>query len=249
MMERMRVAYREHLESFAHDLIVMCDSVQSIMANASEALLTSSLEPAEQALSTADELEEVRVRCEERAVALLALEGPVARDLRQVVSSIYIVEDFDRMAALAMHIAKAARRRHPESALPDPMKGYFQEMARLVGEMAEKTRDILVDPNADVALVLSEDDDAVDDLNEYMLTLLTQREWEHSTREAVDVALLARYYERYADHCVNVAARIVYLSSGLNPTQYVEKQERDRAEADMTQRFEELERLFSQHRR
>ena len=249
MMDRMRAAYREHLESFAHDLIVMCDSVQSIMANASEALLSSSLEPAEQALSTADELEEVRVRCEERAVALLALEGPVARDLRQVVSSIYIVEDFDRMAALAMHIAKAARRRHPEHAIPVQLLGYFKEMARLVEEMGEKTRDILVDPNADVALVLNEDDDAIDDLNEYMLTMLTMREWEHTTREAVDVALLSRYFERYADHCVNVAARIVYLSSGLNPAQYVEKQERDRAEADMTQRFEELERLFSQHRR
>jgi len=245
----MRIAYREHLDNFAHDLIVMCDTVRSIMSNASAALLDAALEPAEDAISCAEPLEEIRTRCEDRAVQLLALEGPVARDLRQVVSSIYIVEDFDRMAALAMHIAKAARRRHPESAVPEPMKGYFQEMARLVGEMAEKTRDILVDPNADVALVLGEDDDAVDDLNEYMLTLLTQREWEHSTREAVDVALLARYYERYADHCVNVAARIVYLSSGLNPAQYVEKQERDRAEADMTQRFEELERLFSQHRR
>lgn len=244
----MRIAFREHLDNFAHDLIIMCDSVHSIMSNASDALLRGSLESAEDALSSADALEELRVRSEERAVQLLALEGPVARDLRQVVSSIYIVEDFQRMAALAMHIAKAARRRHPSLAIPQETVGYFQEMARLVSEMATKTRDILVDPNADVALVLAEDDDAVDDLNEYMLTLLTQREWAHSTREAVDVALLARYYERYADHCVNVAARIVYLSSGLMPEQYLAKKESDRAEADMAQRFAELERQFSQRR-
>lgn len=241
----MRIAYREHLDNFAHDLIVMCDTVRSIMTNASAALLDAYLEPAEDAISYAEPLEEIRARCEDRAVQLLALEGPVARDLRQVVSSIYIVEDFDRMAALAMHIAKAARRRHPEHAIPVQLLGYFKEMARLVEEMGEKTRDLLVDPNADVALVLNEDDDAVDDLNEYMLTMLTMREWEHTTREAVDVALLSRYYERYADHCVNVAARIVYLTSGLTPDEYTEKKERDRADADIAARFAELERQFS----
>ncbi|QGU05469.1 phosphate signaling complex protein PhoU [Corynebacterium comes] len=241
----MRIAYREHLDNFSHDLIVMCDTVRSIMSDASESLLTASLEPAEHALSTADKLDEVRIRCEDRAVELLALEGPVARDLRQVVSSIYIVEDFARMGALAMHIAKSARRRHPDHALPQPLVGYFQEMARLVSEMGDKTRDILVDPNADVALILNEDDDAVDDLHGYILTMLTQRDWPHSTRAAVDVALLARFYERYADHCVNVAARIVYLSSGLSQDDYIAKKKRDSAEADIEARFAELERQFA----
>ncbi len=244
-MKDMRTAYREDLDAFAHDLIIMCDSVQNIMSKASRALLHASLQAAEDALSLADQLEEIRVRCEERAVQLLALEGPVARDLRQVISSIYIVEDFNRMGALAMHVAKAARRRHPQHAAPERMSGYFAELARLVEEMAERTRDILVDPNADVALLLAVDDDAVDDLNEHMLIMLTQREWRYTTREAVDVALLARFYERYADHCVNVAARIVYLTSGLNPDEYLAKREREEAEADISRRFEELERQFS----
>lgn len=245
MMGPMRIAYREHLDNFAHDLIVMCDTVRSIMTNASEALLTASLEPAEDAIASADSLNEIKLRCEDRAVELLALEGPLARDLRQVVSSIYIVEDFARMGALAVHIAKSARRRHPEHTLPTPLQGYFEELARLVNEMGEKTRDILVDPNADVAIVLNADDDAVDDLHSYILTTLTQRDWPHSTREAVDVSLLARFYERYADHCVNVAARIVYLSSGLSPDEYARKKERDREDADVAARFAELERQFS----
>ena len=190
-------------------------------------------------------LEEIRTRCEDRAVQLLALEGPVARDLRQVVSSIYIVEDFDRMAALAIHIAKAARRRHPEHAIPVQLLGYFKEMARLVEEMGEKTRDILVDPNADVALVLNEDDDAIDDLNEYMLTMLTMREWEHTTREAVDVALLSRYYERYADHCVNVAARIVYLATGYKQEDYMRELDTEERRASITKRLSDLERHFN----
>ena len=229
----MRIAYREHLDNYAHDLIVMCDTVRSIMHNASEALIGAALEPAEDALSTADALEEIRQRCEDRAVQL------VRRGAHHAVA------DFDRMGALAMHIAKSARRRHPEYAVPEQLLGYFREMARLVDEMGDKTRDILVDPNADVALVLNEDDDAIDDLNEYMLTMLTMREWSHSTREAVDVALLSRYYERYADHCVNVAARVVYLTSGLSTEEYRAKKERDRENADMAARFAELERQFS----
>ncbi|WP_026196301.1 phosphate signaling complex protein PhoU [Corynebacterium lubricantis] len=245
----MRTVYREHLDAFAHDLLVMCDSVRAIMDKASEALLRASLEKAEEALSIADPLEEIKVRCEERAVQLLALENPVASDLRQVVSSIYIVEDFDRMAALAMHIANTARRRHPEHAIPEEIRGYIEEMVRLVEDMGEKTHDLLVAPDADVALILNQDDDAVDDLNYFLLNMLTEREWKHSTKEAVDLTLVSRYYERYADHCVNVSARIVYLTTGLMPEEYIQKQETDRADAEMKQRFADLERQFTRGRK
>lgn len=244
----MRTVYREHLDAFAHDILVMCDSVCAIMDKASDALLRGSLDKAEEALSIADPLEEIRQRCEERSVQLLALENPVASDLRQVISSIYIVEDFDRMAALAMHIANTARRRHPEMAIPEEIRGYVEEMARLVKEMGEKTHDLLVAPDAEVALILSRDDDAVDDLNYFLLNMLTEREWKHSTKAAVDLTLLSRYYERYADHCVNVSGRIVYLITGLMPEQYVEKQESDRAESEMQQRFDDLERQFNRGR-
>lgn len=240
----MRTSYREHLDAFAHDLIIMCDMVRDIMSQASDALLRGSLESAESCLSLAEPLEELRVRCDENAVELLALEGPVARDLRQVISSIYIVEDFDRMGALAMHIARSARRRHPEAAVPNALLGYFEEFSRLVQEMAEKARNLLVDPDADVAMVLAEDDDAVDDLNEHLLTMLTQREWKYSPREAVDTAMLSRFYERYADHCVNVAARIVYLTTGLMPEEYLAKKQKDEADSDFQARFEALERQF-----
>lgn len=249
MMRRMRTAYRERLDAFAHDLILMGDTVQSIMTKASRALLQGSLQSAEESLSLSDDLEELRVRCEERAVELLVLEGPVARDLRQVVSSIYIVEDFNRMGTLALHVARASRRRHPQLAVPEQVHGYFREMARLVNEMCNTTRGILIEPDADVAINLNAEDDAVDDLNEHLLMILTQRKWTHSVREAVDVALLSRFYERYADHCVNVAARIVYLTTGLMPADYLAKRESDEADADTARRFAELDRQLSHHGR
>lgn len=238
----MRIAYREHLDAFAHDLIIMCDMVREIMVTASDALLRGSLESAENALSLLEGLDEVRTRCSERAVDLLALEGPLARDLRQVISSIYIVEDFDRMAALAMHVARTARDRHPEHVLPAGLEEYFGEFSRLVEDMTDKTRSILVQPDPDLALRLAREDDAVDDLANRLMAVLTQEEWPHSTREAVDAALLVRFYERYADRCVNVGARIVYLSTGLRPGEYLAKQARDQAGTDPVSRSEDLGR-------
>lgn len=246
-MARMRTVFRSELDDFSRDLITMCDSTRESMSKASTALLDASLQNAEEALSMMDSLEEIRQRCEARAVELLALEAPVASDLRQVISSIYIVEDFDRMAALSMHIAKAARRRHPHRAIPDDVLDHFKEYARLVDEMAEKTRELLVDPDADVALVLARDDDAVDEINNALLYILTEEEWEATTRDAVDTALLSRFYERWADHCVNVAARVVFLTTGLMPEEYQLDQAKQSSnpEGDIREHYDELSRKFA----
>lgn len=240
----MRMAYRQQLDQFAHDLIILCDLTKNTMAEASDALVRSSLATAESALSNADQLEEVRHRCEIQAVELLALETPLARDLRQVVSSIYIVEDFSRMGALGMHVANAARRRHPDPVVPEELRGFITELARLVDEMSDKIRQILISPNADIALDLASDDDAVDDLHHHIMRILTARPWPYTARQAVDLALLSRFYERYADHTVNVAARIVYLSSGLQPDEYIQKRKHEEIEADVERRWAELERQF-----
>lgn len=227
----------------------MCDTVREAMAKASSALLRGSLQEAEDALSMMDPLEDTRQWCEERAVQLLALEAPVASDLRQVISSIYIVEDFDRMAALSMHIAKSARRRHPEHAIPEELDDEFEQLASLVNTMSAKTRELLVDPDPDVALSLAADDDAVDALNESLLARLTQREGNFTTRQAVDTALLLRFYERWADHCVNVSSRIVFLATGLMPEQYALRREAEDPEVGIKRRFEHQQRRFSQQYR
>lgn len=240
----MRTAYREHLNNFSHDLIILCDLVQSIMDSASKALLEASLDPAEAALTKADELDEIRERCEERAVLLLALENPLAKDLRQVVSSIYIVEDLSRMGRLARHIARSARRRHPDTVVPAEYLGYFEEMARLVRHMTENMREVLVHPDPDIAINMASDDDAIDDINHHLLNILTQREWKGSTREAVETCQITRYYERYADHCVSVSGRIIYLATGLDPDTYLAERKNSEREAALEAQFKDLEKQF-----
>lgn len=240
----MRTAYREHLDNFSHDLIGMCDGVEQMMRLASSGLLTADLQKAEEALSLKDDLEETRARCEERAVSLLALENPMGKDLRQVVSSIYIVEDLYRMGNLAKHIATAARRRHPEPAIPDAYRGFFEEYTRLCIHLLEQTRDNLIAPDPDLAIQAAKDDDAVDDINGHLMSVLTQREWTESTRAAVDMALLSRFFERFADHAVSVNSRIVFLVTGLAPERYLAKKDEEARAEDFEERFADITKQF-----
>ena len=220
----MRAAYREQLDNFAHDLIIMSTTVHRLMTLASQALIEASLQPAEEAVSLRDELDEVRTRCEDRAVSLLALENPMGR--------------------LSQHIATSARRRHPEPVVPAEIMGYFEEYTRLVLDMSAGLKDILITRDPELALRLTEDDDAVDDINHHLLRMLTQREWKGTVRQAVETSQLSRYYERFADHCAAAAGRIIYLATGLDPDRYMRKRDQEQRDAEMEARMAELERQF-----
>lgn len=239
----MRTVYREHLDNFAHDLQIMSDTVRGIMASATKALFEASLEDAEDALTAADSLKEIRERCEQRSMQLLARENPVATELRQVFTSIYIVEDFSRMGALAKHVANTARLRYPEEVVDKHLQSTVKEMARMVDTMSELIHDQLISPDADLALEMNEIDDKVDDLHRYLLSTVTGKTWEGTSRAAVDAALIGRFYERYADHCVNVAARIVYLVTGLTSEVYAQSRD-DTPTSKMEERLRNLEQYW-----
>lgn len=240
----MRTEYREHLDSFARDLQIMSETVRTIMSHASAAILDASLEDAEEALTEADSLKAIRDRCERRSMQLLALENPVASELRQVFTSIYIVEDFNRMGALAKHIANTARLRYPQPVLTPAMHSSVAELAALVGTMGELIDDQLISPDADLALEMNDADDKVDVLNQFILGAVTGRDWDGTNRQAVDLALVSRFYERYADHCVNVAARIVFLVTGLTPEVYAHRKDESGKDIEMDERFQDLEHYF-----
>ena len=90
-------------------------------------------------------------------------------------------------------------------------------MGRIACELATKAGDVIRTRDLDRARELESDDDAMDDLHKHMFTVLMDRNWNHGVSAAVDVALLARFYERYADHAVAVARRIVYVVTGQMP--------------------------------
>ncbi|HEX2286558.1 MAG TPA: PhoU domain-containing protein, partial [Mycobacterium sp.] len=156
-------------------------------------------------------------RAEESAVRLLALQQPVASDLRKIVGSLHIGADIERMGALAVHVANIARLRHPECAVPDAARDSFVEMARVAVQLAKTAQEVLLSPDPAKAAHLHEQDDAVDSQHRHLFTLLIDRKWENGVCAAVDVALLGRYYERFADHAVEIGRRVVFEATGGLP--------------------------------
>ncbi|MCV7194083.1 phosphate signaling complex protein PhoU [Mycolicibacterium brumae] len=214
----MRTAYHEQLDALASLLGEMCGLSGRAMERATQALLQADLVLAEQVITDHEQIRAMSARAEESAFVLLALQAPVAGDLRSIVGAIQIVADIDRMGALALHVAKIARRRHPQHALPEEVNGYFAEMGRLAVDLGNSAQDVLITRNPQRAAEIQEEDDAMDDLHRHLFSVLMDREWKHGVAAAVDITLLGRFYERFADHAVEVARRVIFQATGEYPT-------------------------------
>ncbi|MGV0626108.1 phosphate signaling complex protein PhoU [Mycolicibacter minnesotensis] len=213
----MRTAYHEQLSDLAEQLGTMCGLAGAAMERATQSLLQADLMLAEQVITDHEKIAAMSARAEEAAFVLLALQAPVAGDLRAIVSSTQIVADIDRMGALALHVAKITRRRHPQHALPEEVKGYFAEMGRVAVDLGNSAQEVLLSRDPEKAARIREEDDAMDDLHRHLFSVLMDKEWRHGVAAAVDVTLLGRFYERFADHAVEVARRVIFQATGKFP--------------------------------
>lgn len=242
----MRTAYEEQLNLFSQDLVLMADCIIASITASTHSLLHCNLSEAERVLGGIDEVEELRLNAEETAFSLLALQAPVAKDLRRVITGQRMIESFIRMATLSRHIAKLTRLRHPEPAIPPEIAPYIAEMSRVAITAAKTVRQLLVDTDVATALQLAADDDAVDDIHSHLLKATTGSAWAHGTRAAVDVAAISRYLERFSDHTVTIGERMVYLVTGMTPDEYREKKAQDSDDARLWAEFEALSRRYSE---
>ncbi|MBE9374798.1 phosphate signaling complex protein PhoU [Saccharopolyspora sp. HNM0983] len=214
----MREVYQEQLGKLAEELASMSKMAGTAMERATQALLETDLQLAEQVIEEDVQVDETRARAEEHAFGLLALQAPVAGDLRTVISSIHAAEDLERMGDLALHVAKTARRRHPHPVLPPDVQPYFAEMGRIAVKLSGRVLTVLQTQDVEAARGLEEDDDEMDDLHRHLFTVMMSPEWSHGVAAAVDVTLLGRFYERFADHAVSVARRVVFIVTGKMPS-------------------------------
>lgn len=213
----MRTAYHEQLSALSAQLAEMCGLAATAMERATHALLEADLSLAEQVIADREHIAQLNRRAEESALRLLALQQPVAGELRKIVGSIYICADIERMSALAAHVASTSRRRHPDCALPDDVRASFAEMGARAVQLARTAQEVLISPNTDKAGRLQHEDDAVDAGHRHLFTLLIDHKWQDGVCSAVDVALLGRYYERFADHAVEIGRRVVFEATGGLP--------------------------------
>jgi phosphate transport system protein len=203
----MRDAYFDQLDTIVDELVTMTHEVQEAVGRATQALLTADAEIAEKVITDDAIIDAARERVESRSFELLALQQPVASDLRMLVAALRMVADLERMGDLSVHVAKVARLRVPQVAVPHVAE-------KMVGTVAG----IIADRDVEGARRLEEDDEEMDLLRRSSFRLMLDDSWPHGVEPAVDIALLGRYYERIADHAVSLARRVVYLVTGETVT-------------------------------
>ncbi len=210
----MRTVFHRQLDALTASIAETCQLVGRATQRATEALLQADLVLAEDVISDHDNIVIRTAQMQEATFKLLAVQAPVAGDLRAAVSALKNVADVERMGALALHVAKIARRRHPSYALPEEVNGYFAEMGRIAVDLGNDAKDVVLSGDPHRAAQLDDDDDAMDDLHRHLFTVLMDRQWNHGVASAVDVTLLGRFYERFADHAVEIGRRVIFQATG-----------------------------------
>ena len=213
-MPLIRSVFQDELDSVSQTLFDLSVMVSDSMARATKSVMTKDLKLAEEVITSDEKIDTIQHDLDARIIDIIARQQPVASDLRALVTALRMSADLERMGDLAHHVAKLVRLRHPESAVPAELLA----LVEVIGETAEKiaTKTGVVISTRDVALAaqVEKDDDEMDELHRKLISALIEPSWSHGVETAIDLTLLGRYYERYADHAVSVARRVIFLVTG-----------------------------------
>lgn len=215
----MRDSYHDRLDLLMADLLEMTDRVRTAVQDATRALAEADVQLAESVISGDQAIDALASEVEQTGFSVLAISSPVAGDLRMVTSGLRVVMALERMGDLAAHIAKIARLRYPDPAVPPRMMDSFLRMAEVAEAMVATAGRTLQDRDADTAAQLAANDEQMDKLRRDQFVEILGDDWDEGVAAAVDVALLGRYYERIADHAVSVGKRVVFLVTGIQPSE------------------------------
>jgi len=194
--------------------VEMTRLVGSAMNRATQSLLDADLQLAEGVIAGDDAVDAIAGKVEEDCYQVSALQQPVATDLRIVVAALRISASLERMGDLAVHIAKASRLRYPNSAVPAQCRPTFQSMGSIAQGVVAKTGAVIATKDIALAADLTRMDEEMDARHRELFQTVLSPTWEYGVEAAVDVTLLSRYYERFADHAVTIAKRVVYVVTG-----------------------------------
>ncbi|SEB97524.1 phosphate uptake regulator, PhoU [Paramicrobacterium humi] len=210
----MRDVFQQELHEVQERLVEIAELVEVSIENAVTAFTKSDVGVAEDVIENDVRIDELTLALDELAINILALQQPVARDLRIVVSALRISSSLERMGDMAEHIAQLARYRFPERAVPKGLKSTFAEMGRLDVEIARSLTRLLRTQDIALANQIRDEDDKVDELHASVFDKLLSERWKGEATATVDATLASRYHERFADHAVSIAKKVQYLATG-----------------------------------
>ena len=210
----MRNAFHDELDGIGVTLLQMAGLVKVAMNDATSALLTVDLSNAEKVIAADDVIDEIQHELDARTINLMARQQPVASDLRTLVTSLRMSADLERMGDLAHHVAKQARMRYPNSAVPAELVPTITAMGLVADKIIDKLSSVMEHRDTVRALEIETDDDEMDKLHRDLISILLDDNWQHGIETAIDMTLLCRYYERFADHAVSISRRVYFLVTG-----------------------------------
>jgi phosphate transport system protein len=211
---RVDSGYRGQLDTVYDELVEMTRLVGSAMNRATQALLDADLSLAESVIDADARVDTLASDIEDRCFRIISEHQPTDEDLRVAIGALRIATSLERMGDLAEHVAKQARLRFPRSSIPQELRGTFAEMGGLAEAIVSKTGSVIATQDVGLAADIARHDSEVDRLHRELFTIVLSPRWAHGVESAIDVTLLSRYYERYADHAVSVTRRVITIVTG-----------------------------------
>jgi phosphate transport system protein len=210
----MRNAFHDELDGIGTTLLQMAGLAKIAMNDATTSLLTVDLGMAEKVIAADNVIDDIQHELDARTINLIARQQPVATDLRTLVTSLRMSADLERMGDLAHHVAKQARMRYPNSAVPAELVPTITAMGSVADKLIDKLSSVMEHRDTVRALEIETDDDEMDRLHRELIGVLLSKDWSHGVETAIDMTLLGRYYERFADHAVSIARRVYFSVTG-----------------------------------
>ena len=210
----MREVFQQELREVQERLVEISELVTAAITNATAAFNESNVALAEQVIAEDPKIDALASSLDELAISILALQQPVARDLRIVVTALRVSSSLERMGDIAEHIAQLARYRFPDKVVPKSLRGTFAELGALDVAIANKLVELLKTEDTRLAEEIRNDDDRIDALHLSVFDKVLGETWKGAAVDTVDATLASRYHERFADHAVSIAKKVQYLATG-----------------------------------
>ncbi|CAB4334657.1 unannotated protein [freshwater metagenome] len=213
-MALIRSVFQDELDGVSQTLVDLSNMVSASIKKSTHALIDSDLSAAEEVISEDEKIDLVQHDLDAHIIDIIARQQPVASDLRALVTALRMSADLERMGDLSHHVAKLTRFRHPEPVVPAELKDLVHHMGTVAENLSRKVATVIETRDTAMALQVEKDDDEMDGLHRQLLGNITNASWTHGVESAIDITLLGRYYERFADHAVSVSRRVYFLVTG-----------------------------------
>lgn len=216
-MNEHRIEFHEELDRLREDVVRLGGYAIETVAKGTEALLNRDLGAAQLLVDGDDLIDRLAFETEDQALRLLALQNPMAGDLRFIVCSLWVSSELERSADLMVNICKAARRIYDVEINP-AVRGLIEDMSLEAASLTRKAVDAYASNDDVLAVALDDIDDRLDDLQTSFVEAVfgAHKQDRVSVRSTVQLAMIGRYYERIGDHAVNIGERVHYMVTGGN---------------------------------